>query len=970
MKPPAGAAKDEKLNEGLPAGPDHVVAIGASAGGLEALQALASQLQPGGNVAYLVAQHLSPDHPSQLVELLARSTQLKVVGAHDGCPILPDQLLVIPPNSDATVDRSKLRLTDPEPRFGPSPSIDLLFESLATHWGEQAAAVVLSGMGSDGARGLRAVGAVGGLALVQSPESARFDGMPRAAIALGGSDLVADAATLGIRLSHWFDHKGVWNSKVACPIEPFLLTSAVAQLKLCTGIDFSKYKESTLRRQIQRRMAIFDVPTMEDYLPLLSSDPSEAKALAQNLLVTVTTFFRDPLAFDALETSLKAFFTRRAPDDQLRVWVPGCATGEEAYSIGMTISKVMDHPVNLSQQLKIFATDLDEQSLAFGRRGIYPISQAKAISNDLLNRFTTQGEGTLEINKDLRSCIVFARHNVANDPPFPNIDLISCRNTLIYFTPPLQQQVLDLFGFSLLPGGLLFLGSSESIGRASCFKALNGTHRIYERTPDGRSRNHGALAMPVHRDLASLRPPKAFAMVREPVSEQHVNLLQALLRAFVHPSLVLDENHDLVEIIGDVSPYCRIPEGRMTAAAGAYLRDELQTEARALFLLVRADGKVASSPSIQLKGMDTPLRLEAAPFQVGDRKLTIISFINSEANQGSCISDLGSGDQDPRFAGEIERLERELLSSQDTLRRSMADLEQVNEELEGYSEELQASSEELQASNEELQASFEELQASNEELGTLNQQFRVRSEELERLNIDLENIQNSLSQGMVIVDENLRINRFSPLAARLFGLVESDVGQSLLGIPTTMPLPSLREDLLAVIRGDVLRTIEASSGEISYLVQVMPYLNLEGRCLGAIITHTDVSEQVALRRAAEASLREFTSLAEGLEQAVWKRDHTMEQILYISHQIEKLTGWSPADHLQNSDLFDGAILNADRAVVAAARHAGGSGWSVTYRLIRRDGQERTLKEVGRIVEENDDQYFVGTLSDVTNDPLL
>ena len=956
---------------GLPGGPENVVAIGASAGGLEALQALVSQLQPGGNVAYVVAQHLSPDHPSQLVDLLARSTQLKVVGAHDGSPIDPDQLLVIPPNSDATVDGSKLQLTDPEPRFGPSPSIDLLFESLATHWGERAVGVVLSGTGSDGARGLRAVGAVGGLALVQSPDSARFDGMPRAAIALGGSDLVADPATLGIRLNNWFYHQRGWNGNVACPTEPLLLTSAAAQLKLCTGIDFSQYKESTFRRQIQRRMAICDVPTMGDYLPLLTSDPSEAKALSQNLLVTVTTFFRDPLAFEALGESLKSLITRRAPDEKLRVWVPGCATGEEAYSIGMTISKVLGHPVDLCQQLKIFATDLDEQSLALGRRGIYPISQAKAISNDLLNRFATQGEGTLEINQDLRSCIVFARHNVANDPPFPNIDLISCRNTLIYFTTPLQDQVLDSFGFSLLPGGLLFLGSSESIGRASCFKAVNAIHRIYERTPDSRSRSHGALVIPVNRNSASLRSPKAFAMAREPAHEQHVKLLEALLRALGHPTLVLDENHDLVEIIGDVSPYCRIPEGRMTASAGAFLRDELQAEARALFLLVRADGKAASSRSLKLKDIDTPLRLEAAPLQVGERKLTIISFIHREANDGSCVSDLGSGDQDQDtgFAREIERLERELLSSQDTLRRSMADLEQVNEELEGYSEELQASSEELQASNEELQASFEELQATNEELGTLNQQFRIRSEELERLNIDLENIQASLNQGMVIVDDNLRIVRYTPLAVRLFGLVESDIGQPLIGIPATISLPTLREDLLAVIRGESRRTIEATSDEISFLVQVMPYLNLEGRCLGSIITLTDVSEQVALRRAAEASLREFTSLAEGLEQAVWKRDHTMEQILYISPQVENLTGWSPAEHLQNPDLLDGAILAADRDVVTAARHAGGAGWSVTYRLIRRDGQERTLREIGRIVEENDDTYFVGTLRDVTEAPL-
>lgn len=954
----------------LPTGPDHVVVIGASAGGLEALQDLASNVQPGGNVAYVVAQHLAPDHPSQLVELLARSTKLRVVGAQNGSRLQSGQLLVVPPNSDATVDASNLHLTEPEPRFGPSPSIDLLFESLATHWGERAVAVVLSGTGSDGARGLRAVGAVGGLTLVQSPESARFDGMPRAAIALGGSDLVADAATLGIRISRWFNQQGDWSGNASSPTEPLLLSSAAAQLKHSTGIDFSQYKESTLRRQIQRRMAMCDVTNMEDYLPVLASDAGEAHALAQNLLVTVTTFFRDPDAFAALGESLKPLIGRRDRDEMFRVWVPGCATGEEVFSIGMTISQTMGYPANLSQRLKIFATDLDEQSLAFGRRGIYPITAAKAIPDDLLHRFTVQGEGTLEITKDLRSCIVFARHNVTEDPPFPSIDMISCRNTLIYFTAPLQEQVLDLFSFSLVPGGLLFLGCSESLGRACGFKAVNGAHRIYERTYEERSQSKMALTMPVNRGLLSNRVSKGLKMAEATVAEQHVILLEALLRALVHPSLVLDEKHDLVEVIGEVSPYCRIPEGRMTASAGAFLRDELQSEARALFLLVRADGKAACSRSIQLEGTDTELRLEAAPLHLGKRNLTILSFIKTCADRVTPAPNLGGGDRDAAYAREIERLERELLSSQDTLRRSMADLEKVNEELEASSEELQSSSEELQSSNEELQASIEELQATNEELGTLNQQLRIRSDQLEHLNIDLENIQSSLNQGMVIVDANLRINRFSALAVRVFGLVDNDIGQPLIGVPTTIPLPTLREALLAVIRGEERHSIEASSEEVSYLVQVMPYRNREGQCLGAIITLTDVSEQVALRRVAEASLREFASLADGLDQAVWKRDHTMKQILYMSRQVEMLTGWTPAELVQNSDLFDAAILAEDRPAVAAARQASESGWAVTYRLIGRDGQERTLKEVGTIVEESDDQYIVGTLSDVAKERLL
>jgi two-component system CheB/CheR fusion protein len=469
-------------------------------------------------------------------------------------------------------------------------------------------------------------------------------------------------------------------------------------------------------------------------------------------------------------------------------------------------------------------------------------------------------------------------------------------------------------------------------------------------------------------------PPQRQAAVasslRESIAEQHIRLHEALTRSLLPPALVLDENHNLVEVIGNVSAYCRVPEGRITSAAGAFLRDELQSEARALFLLVRADHAAASSASLQLSGRDVPLRLHAAPLQVGDQQLTVLSFIEEPGDAATPRSGLPSPDRDAAFAREIERLERELLSSQDILRRSMADLEQANEELESTSEELQASSEELQSSNEELEASNEELQATNEELSTLNQQLRSRSDELENLNTDLENIQSSLSQGMVIVDRELRITRFSPLAVRVFGLVDSDIGQPLIGVPTTVPLPDLREALLAVMRGEERRSLEATSEEVSYLAQAMPYRNRLGQCLGAIITLTDVSEQVALRRAAEASLREFTSLADALDQVVWKRDHEMRRILYISQRIQGLTGWCAEELCLDSGVLDHAILVEDRAAVAEARRSGAQGWRVTFRLRIADGRLRAFEEVATVLDDGIDHEVVGTLTDVTDVRLM
>jgi len=863
-----------------------VVAIGASAGGLKALQELLGQVKPPMEGAFVVAQHLAPDHASQIVPLLTRATQLPVESAFDGQALESGRIVVVPPNCDATIEAGRIKLTPPAPRFGPSPSIDLLFESLASDCAERGVAIILSGTGSDGACGMRAVGASGGLTLVQSPESALFDAMPSAAIALGSPDLIATPQAIGARLTEWFSRSGNW-SQVAADCQPLLLTNAAHQLKESTGIDFSQYKESTLLRQIQRRMAVAGVKTMEAYLQLLTSDGSESRALMQNLLITVTSFFRNPDSFQELKHHLTTNSASLFSSEPFRVWVPGCATGEEAYSIAMIISEAMGHPQHLSDVLKIFATDLDEQSLTIARKATYPISAAKSIPLELKEKFTHDKGSQFEMTKDLRSCIIFARHNICEDPPFPDIDFISCRNLLIYFTATLQERVIDLLSFSLHPGGLLFLGGAESLGQMTGFRVLNPLYRLYERTQQVRSR-YRLASMLGQRKIPQERLPSIISNQSESLPTQHIQLLDALIRVFAKPCLVLDENHLLVEVIGDVSPFCQMPQGRLTSTAISFLRDDLKAEARALFLLARASRTPVRSGRINLPDLPFPLRLEAALILVGQQNLTILSFLQ-ETKDESPTPVFENAEHNTIFALEIERLEQELLTSQDTLRRSLLHLEQVNEELEASSEELQASSEELQSSNEELEASNEELQATNDELGTLNQQLRIRGDELERLNTDLENIQRSLNQGMVIVDQDLRVARFSPLAVRVFGLVAADIGHPLIGIPTTVPIQGLREALHSVVHEGGRVNLQATSEDNSYLLQLMPYRNSDRQILGAIITMTDVSELVALRRVAEASLLEFERLTDALDQAVWKRDLTTKRILYISARIEDAT---------------------------------------------------------------------------------
>lgn len=843
--------------------PNFVIGIGASAGGLDTLQEVLAPLRPGLGAAIVVAQHLSPDHPSLIVELLARDCPLPVTVAQDGFPLIADTIIVGPPNSDVVIEGEIVRLVPPTPRFTPSPSIDLLFESLAEHWDEKAIAVVLSGTGSDGAHGLRAIRGAGGLTLVQDPATARFDGMPRAAISLGGAQVIESAGDIGVRLAgigspQSFD---IPSTSQVAPAADMLLT-ITAQLRRAVGIDFSRYKESTLRRQLQRRMAVRQVADVDDYYALLAQDPEEAHALCSNLLVTVTSFFRDSDAFEALKDRLADYVESVGTDEQLRVWVPGCATGEEVYTIAMIASEVLGFPANLDQHLKIFGTDLDETSLALARRARYSIAAASRIPAGYREQFVIEMPDGVQVTDALRECTVFARHDVGDDPPFPRLDLISCRNTLIYFTTPLQQRVLQLFSYALKTGGLLFLGRSETLEHATrAFDTVDGEHRIFMRNEETLSRPELIDAGWGGRPLRPIAAPARVAVVHDPGLESHADLLEALVRATSPACLVLDESHNLVEVVGDVSRFCQVPQGRVPAAVGSYLRPELQDEARALFLMCRADGAPAEGRIIELEKPAARVRLRVTPMSVGDRDMWILAFY--EVLQAV---DLPSPDRGAVFDREIKRLEHELFESQDAMRRSLAELQAANEELEASSEELQAASEELQAANEELEASNEELQATNEEIGSVNQELRVKGEELQRVNTDLENVQASLSQGMVLLDSDTRITRFTPLAVRVFALVASDLGRPLAEVPTTVDVDGLHDAIGAVLAGDGRRSIECGNTTVSYLIQVLPYVALDGARLGAIVTLTDVTDIVTLRTVAEQALEEVQAKSDLLQQ--------------------------------------------------------------------------------------------------------
>lgn len=895
-----------------------------------------------------------------MADLLSRGADLAVSSARDGQPLVPGTIVVAPPGHDIWVEPGCVRVAPAEPGYAPSPSIDRLLESLATSYGRRAVGVILSGTGSDGAHGLRSVKAAGGLTLVQMPSTARFGDMPGAAMQVAGPDLVLRAEQIGHRLSA-LSHDGPgWPGEGLPADEPALLAAVLAQLQRESGIDFSGYKHSTVQRQVQRRMAVRQVSSLADYLPILAGEEREAAALVQGLLVTVTSFFRDPDAFQALRQRLADYVARHSTKEQIRVWVPGCATGEEAYSIAMLVSEALGDPADLPRRLKVFGTDLDEGNLAVARAARYSPLALTAIPADLRQRYIVPTAMAGEISTTLRDCAVFARHNMLADPPFPRLDLVSCRNTLIYFQPAMQERALATIRYSLRPGGLLFLGASDALTPGfTGFSDSDAQYRIFARTGEAAS-----LPVPVGSPhLRALSRPATAPATAEPLMSVPSPLHLELLRAFALPSLVIDAAGALVEAMGDVSAFCRVPEGRPPAQATRLIRPELQAEARALLLLARTGEPPVRGHAVSLAD-GSAVVLEARRVRAGDDEFRVISFAPDGAGS---VEHAPTGDRDARLDREIERLERELADSQQTLQRSMAELEAVNEEMQASSEELQASSEELQASYEELQTANEELRATNDELASGNEQLRASASRLTELNDDLEGILSAVSQGLVLVDQDLLVTRFSPSSVRLFPLRPEDIGRSLLTVAPTMPVPGLQEALLAAMAGEPVVQIEVSGESGSFLIRVMGNRDGSGRSRGAIIAMSEVTELVALREQAETALADFIRLADALSEAVWRRDLATGELRYVSARITEIIGWAPADLLDQPDLLDACIDPADLPAVAEARGREGGRWIVDYRLVARDGRQRWVRESGTRGLGDDGTELVGILADITDE---
>ena len=858
-----------------------IVGIGASAGGLAAFEAFFSGMpadtDPG--MAFILVQHLAPDHKSILSELVQRYTRMRVFEVADGMTVEPNCAYIIPPAKDMTYQGGALHLTEPEAPRGQRLPIDAFFRSLAQDQRERAIGVVLSGNGSDGALGVRAIKGEGGMVMVQTPSSTDFDSMPRAALATGLVDFELVPAEMPAKILAYIGHafSGPQRSLMTAPVEPVdSLRTIFALLLSHTGHDFSQYKPSTVHRRIERRMAIRQIETMESYVEFLKRTPAELEALFRDMLIGVTSFFRDPEAFRYIEERiLPKLHAAKAPAGVLRIWSAGCSTGEESYSLAILLSELLQTK-KPRLTVQIFATDIDNSAIAVARAGLYPSSIAADITPRRLARFfTLEPDGcTYRIHRSIRDMLVFSEHNVIKDPPFSRLDLICCRNMLIYMGSELQKRVMPLFHYALNPGGVLFLGSSESVGDfGNLFTALDRRLKLYQRREDFVRRGPHLFLPPMTAVGASL-PQDYRAAATAPGRPTLRDLTeQVLLQQAAPVAALIHGNGDILYLYGRTGQYLEPAPGETGINNILKMaREGLRTPLAAALRTAATGREVVRCPNLNVKTNGSysmvnlmvravpPTLIEKVPVALpvaAEAPLFMVILEMAATPEGEVttavslareITDLEASDEAQAL---IVALRHELRAKEEFLQATNEELETANEELRSSNEEMQSVNEELQSANEELETAKEELQSVNEELQSVNAELQTKVADLTQVNNDMNNLLAGTGIATVFVDHDLRILRFTPTVTRIINLIQTDLGRPVSHIVSNLAgYDSLSEDTQAVLDSLVPRELEVTTRAGDwYTLRILPYRTLENVVEGAVITFVDIT---AAKRAQEA----------------------------------------------------------------------------------------------------------------------
>jgi chemotaxis methyl-accepting protein methylase/flagellar motility protein MotE (MotC chaperone) len=849
---------------GLPAAPFPIVAIGASAGGLEALEQFLGHVPVDSGMAFVVIQHLDPDHKGMMPELLQRATAMPVTQAKNRMKVEPGCVYVIPPKWDLSILHDSLYLLEPVAARGLRLPIDSFFRSLADDRRENAVCVILSGMGSDGALGLRAVKERGGLVAVQDPLSAKFNGMPQSAIDTGLVDIVAAAAELPLRIGGTLRHvaRGIPGADLPAaetPAQKSAFDKICILLRERTGNDFSLYKKSTVYRRVERRMGLHQIDRIAHYVHYLRENPQELDLLFKELLIGVTSFFRDPASWDILQTQVLPQLLAAYPAGAtLRAWVAGCSTGEEAYTLAMAFREMQQKLKPAGRfSLQIFATDLDPDAIAKARRAVYPANIVADVTPERLKRFFVEEGDGYRVGKEIRESVVFATQNAIMDPPFTNLDILTCRNLLIYLGPELQQRLLPLFHYSLKPGGILLLGSAESIGNhTDLFEPIEGAARLYRRCAN--SLRIVDLEFPSRQ--APRKAEAAGPVAPEPATANLQNLADHLLLHQFSPAAVLiTAAGDVLYTSGRTGKYLEPAAGKANWNIHVMAKEGLAHElAMALPRALRSGEPVTcTNLSVGTNGGTQIVDVTVQPIEkpAALRGMVMVVFKDVAVPPVEAVA---PGKRGARGSPRVRELEHALDQARQEVQALREEMQTTQEELKSSNEEMQSTNEELQSTNEELTTSKEEMQSLNEELQTVNVELQSKVDDLSLASSDMENLLNSTDMATIFLGKALHLRRFTNQVTRIFRLKAGDVGRPLSDIAFDLDYPDLSKDAEEVLRTLVFceREIAASNGRW-FQVKIMPYRTMENVIDGVVITFNDIGRAKRL----EAELRSIAGKA-------------------------------------------------------------------------------------------------------------
>lgn len=849
----------------------NIVGIGASAGGLEALVGLVSHLSADSGLAYVLVQHLDPTHESQLSAILTRAAPIPVIDAVDGVRLEANHAYVIPPNALMTVRDGHLRVAKGGRPLGVQTVIDEFFRSLAEVRGSDAVGVIRSGAGSDGSQGITAIKEYGGITLAQDPRSAQFPGMPESAIATKCVDFVLAPQQIAEQLALIARHSAIPSDSAATPDgdDEDSVRKVLVMLRSRTGTDFRSYRRAMVDRRIMRRMLAHGSGSRTEYLDLLRSHPEDLDRLYQDLLIGVTRFFRDPEMFVALQASaFPEMMKGRAADAPIRVWVAGCSGGEEAYSIAIALLEFLEATDAAGTPIHVFATDLNEAAIARARTGLYATTIEADVSPERLARFFVKEPGGYRVSRGVRDICVFATQNIIHDPPFSQLDLISCRNVLIYFDASLQERVLPLFAFALKPTGMLVLGAAESVGSAmEYFSAFDAQHRIFRPAsgprPSGVRTVTGVFPLPraaVASDLSAHNP--ASEAVRHDAD-------RAVLARFAPAGVVINERLEVTHFRGDTTGFMRHESGVASLHLFKLVRAELLPRLRAAIQAARATHDVVREEQIVLRDGDVvrPVAVEVIPFTSGGTREQFFAVLFDRTDRGpanlppvtrSAKRGRRHGTPpraaDAEVAHELATLREELVEAKRTLEDVIQRHEVANEELRSAYEEIQSSNEELQSTCEELETTKEEVESTNEELTTVNEELRHWNRQLAAASADLANVFASTEIPIVIVDSKLLVRRFTPVAERVVKIIPTDVGRPLGDLRLRVRLPDLEARTAAVIRDLSVGQVDVQDDQNQWWsLTIRPYITVDRKVDGAVLAFTDIDAPKRYGEKAEAT---------------------------------------------------------------------------------------------------------------------